>query len=464
MNSRPLPKLPLARRLGWTGGTGRELLSLAWPLAVQSLAYALLGVIDRVMVGQLAEKPIAAVGIGGQLLFFTVTLAGSVAQAVAILAAQLRGARDPAGLANLTGTGLALSLALGILFNSALLWMASPAALWLSNGDAGIAAMTVEYLGPIALTGPFVLLTFVITGIMRSLGDTRTPLVSSMVALVSNTGLNLLLINGYGGFPRLGILGAALATAVSQIAGCLMAILYFLARRFDLYAFEIGHLACGSRKMAGQVLRLALPIGLDGLFWQAASLAYTRVVGLAGPDALPAYFMYQGIRGLGYIPLGALGSAAAIIVGRHLGAGHPARATMAVRRSVAMAVGSSLLMGLLYLLIAAPYLWFFAVKGNVAAEAGLLIRAFALVLPFEAAIVVLAGVLRAGGDALMVSLMTFSSFWLVGIPMAWLLGVKLGFGLPGCFVGMSLESVAKAFLFLRRERSGRWARLKLARR
>lgn len=440
------------------GGTVRELWQLAWPLALQGLSFALLSMLDRVMVGRLAEAAIAAVGVGGQILFFCQTLAGAVAAAAAILAAQLRGAKDSSGLAALSGSSLVLMSLIGLAGSALLMIFAGPACLWLTNGNQAIAFQAAGFLRIIAPTFPFVLVMFAVTGIMRALGDTRTPVVTSVAAVIVNTVLNALLINGYAGLPRLGVSGAAIATAVAHIVGAWLALraygkLNFGDRRFGLR--DIGETRIG---MARHLLRLASPIALDGLFWQAASLAYTRIVGMAGGDAMAAYFMYQSVRGLGYIPLGALGAAASIVVGRHLGSGHAGRAKMAVGRATVLSISSAMGMGVLAIIAAGPYLAMFSVKPEVTSDAMLLIRWFALVLPFEAAIVVLSGTLRAGGDALRVSLITLSTFWLVGIPLGWLLGIQLGMGLIGCFIGMSAESVVKALLFYLRYRSGAWAR------
>ncbi|HNW35145.1 MAG TPA: MATE family efflux transporter [Candidatus Ozemobacteraceae bacterium] len=446
-------------RSGWIrGNTTRELWQLAWPLALQAVSFALLSMIDRLMVGQLAEAAIAAVGVGGQILFFTQTLAGAVASAAAILAAQVRGAKDASGMAALSGSSLILMGLIGIAGSAVLMIFAESACLWLTNGNQAIAVPAAGFLRIIAPTFPFILIMFAVTGIMRALGDTRTPVVTSVAAVLVNTSLNALLINGYAGLPRLGITGAALATAVAHMIGTWLALRAYGKMTFLEHRFGLRDLRAARFSTTRLLVSLAAPIALDGLFWQAAALAYTRIVGMVGGDALAAYFMYQSVRGLGYIPLGALGAAASIVVGRHLGAGHTRRAKMAVGRANVLAIASSMGMGGLAIIAAGPYLGMFSVKPAVASDAMQLIRWFSLVLPFEAAIVVLSGTLRAGGDALRVSLMTLSTFWLVGIPLGWLLGVKLGMGLIGCFIGMSAESVVKALLFQLRYRSGAWAR------
>jgi len=440
------------------GSTVKELWQLAWPLALQAVSFSMLSLLDRLMVGQLSETAIAAVGVGGQILFFAQTLAGAVASAAAILAAQLRGARNVGGLAALSGSSLALMLLIGAAGSAIMMSIAKPACLWLTDGNREIAEAGAGFLGIIAWTFPFVLVMFAVTGVMRALGDTRTPVVTSVAAILVNTLLNALLINGYAGLPRLGIMGAAIATAAAHVVGAWLAMraygrLRFEGRRFGLH--DIGEAQTG---MAAQLMWLAGPIALDGLFWQAASLAYTRIVGMVGGDAMAAYFMYHSVRGLGYIPLGALGTAASVVVGRHLGAGHAVRARMTVGRASFLSISLAIFTGGLAFAAAGPYLAMFSVKPAVTAESLRLIKWFTLVIPFEAVIVVYSGTLRAGGDALCVSLITLSTFWLAGIPLAWLLGVHFGFGLIGCFAGMSAESVVKALLFHLRYRAGSWAR------
>ena len=448
----------MSRLRGFAGSTVSELWQLSWPLALQALSFSMLAMLDRLMVGQLSETAIAAVGVGGQILFFAQTLAGAVASAAAILAAQLRGAKNAGGIVALSGSSLVLMGLIGAAGAALMMFAAEPACLWLTDGNRAIAEAGAGFLRVIAWTFPFVLVMFAVTGVMRALGDTRTPVVTSVAAVLVNTLLNAVLINGYAGLPKLGITGAAIATAAAHVVGAWLAMRAYGRMTFEGRRFGPGDILEARTEMAARLIRLACPIALDGLFWQAASLAYTRIVGMVGGDAMAAYFMYHGVRGLGYIPLGALGTAASVVVGRHLGSGHAARAKMAVGRASILSTSSALVTGVLALAAAGPYLAMFSVKEAVAADSLRLISWFTLVIPFEAVIVVYSGTLRAGGDALCVSLITLSTFWLAGIPLAWYLGVHLGFGLTGCFAGMSAESVVKALLFHLRYRSGSWAR------
>ncbi|RCK80336.1 MAG: Na+-driven multidrug efflux pump [Candidatus Ozemobacter sibiricus] len=440
------------------GRITRDLFELAWPLALQSLAYTLLGMVDRLMVGQLAEAAISGVGLGGQLMTAATTVAAAVAAAAGILAAQARGAKQEEMLRHILGTAVPLGLGLGAVIGGGLAWQAPALVGWLANGEAGATAAAVIYVRRVAWAAPVMLLTFAVTGFLRALGETRSSLVSALVAMVTNTGLNCLLINGWWGFPAWGVAGAAIATAIAQVAGGGVALWYLLGGAPAGERFVWSDLVGWRAVVARQVLALAGPIALDALFWQAAALAYTRVIGLLGERALAAWFIFSGIRGLGYVPLGALGSAAAILAGAAIGAGRPRRATMVVRRAGGLAVMLAWLMDVGYLAAGLWYLPHFKVESEVAAQALLLIRGFTLILPVDALIVILSQALRAGGDGLMVSAITLGSFWLVGVPGAWLVGVQLGLGLCGCLLGVGLECLVKAAGFGLRLRSGQWAR------
>ncbi|MBF0407240.1 MAG: MATE family efflux transporter [Candidatus Riflebacteria bacterium] len=424
---------------------------------LQSAAYSMLGIVDRIMVGQLAENAISAVGIGGQIIFFIVTLAGAIASAISILAAQYNGAKDSHGMAVLAGSGMVIISFCSVVFGVFLFYSAFPLALWLSNGNQKIAQLSSEYIKIVSLSTPQVLLTFAIVGIMRSLKDTKTPLISSMTALLLNTGLNYLLINGNLGFPALGVAGAALATSISQTVSFFIALHFFQNRNFSDYSFKLRHIFLTNLNLSKKILRITIPIALDALFWQAASITYTRVISQAEKEALPAYFIYLGLRSMGYIPIGSLGTAAATLVGRNLGAGNPVRTDMIIRQAFKFCLMSAFVMSVLYNMLSGFYLDYFSVEPGVRNLAISLIRYFSVVIFFESIIVLMAGTLRAGGDAFAVSCITFSTFWLIGIPGAWFFGVYMSLGMKGCFIGIALESVFKAILFSWRQKSGNWA-------
>ncbi|MBF0547633.1 MAG: MATE family efflux transporter [Candidatus Riflebacteria bacterium] len=446
-----------------TSRFSRDIFQLAFPLALQSAVHSGLGIIDRIMVGSLQETAISGVGIGGQTLFFTANLCGAIAAGASILAAQLRGRGDIDGLKKLTGAAFALSGIMGLVFAVTVFVFAQSLSMWLSGQNAAISVEAAGFIRITIVTAPFVLWTFVITGIMRALGDTKTPLISGALTIGCNTALNALLIFGMFGFPKLGVTGAALATATSEILGFAVSLYFFRNLRWKELSFRFSYVKTFSSSMAIRILKVSMPILLDALFWQAASLTYTKVVGLNGQNALAAYFIFQGFRSMGYIPLGAIGISVATLTGVFLGADHRKRADTLVSFAMRLSIFFSGFMGLGYIAFASLYLTFFNVQPSVAATSILLIRLFAFVIPFEGIIVMLANVLRSGGDGLAVSVITLSTFWLVGIPSAWFFSTFIGWGMPGFFLGTALESISKSLFFYFRRARANWARNLVAR-
>nr|MBP7636123.1 polysaccharide biosynthesis C-terminal domain-containing protein [Candidatus Ozemobacteraceae bacterium] len=247
----------MSRLRGFAGSTVSELWQLSWPLALQALSFSMLAMLDRLMVGQLSETAIAAVGVGGQILFFAQTLAGAVASAAAILAAQLRGAKNAGGIVALSGSSLVLMGLIGAAGAALMMFAAEPVCLWLTDGNRAIAEAGAGFLRVIAWTFPFVLVMFAVTGVMRALGDTRTPVVTSVAAVLVNTLLNAVLINGYAGLPKLGITGAAIATAAAHVVGAWLAMRAYRRMTFEGRRFVPGDILEARTEMAARLIRLA---------------------------------------------------------------------------------------------------------------------------------------------------------------------------------------------------------------
>ncbi|MCB2157023.1 MATE family efflux transporter [bacterium] len=440
-----------------SGRLSRELLGLSFPVFLQSLCYTLLGLIDRVMVGQLGEDVISGVGVGNQVNFLLMMVGGSAAAGTSILTAQYRGAKNLGGVARLTGTSLWMAALVSSALAGAIVFLARPICLQLADSEQ-IAEVGASYLSIVTLTLPMILLMFVITGIMKALGDTRTPMYTTVVAICLNTLGNWLLIFGVGPFPELGYVGAAWSTFFSHTVAFGLTVAFFMRKPYSGYRFALTHLKEVSLRTATSVMKLAMPIAGDMAVWQFAMLAYIKVVSRIGPQALAAYFIYMAVRSIGFIPMSALSQGVSVIVGREIGAVRPKRFQAAVGRAVNLALAISALMAILFILIAKPYVGIYDVDPEVSRMAIWLTMLFGAIIPFEGLIIIFSSTLRAGGDALRVSVISFSSFWLVGVPLAWFFGVFLHGGMLGAFIGIGLESVAKACLFVWRYRGGKWVR------
>jgi putative MATE family efflux protein len=436
----------------------RSLLLLATPIMVNNILFTLMGFVDSIMVGQLGEDTISAVGNASQVQVFLFLIFAAIGQGGSILVAQYHGAGDRERLrataGTMIGSGFFIGAAVGTVtwfFGGSLIWL-----LTLGRGSA-VVAIGGMFLQIVAASYVLMVPGNMVASVLRATGDTKTPVYIGVAANALNILGNWLLIFGIGPFPRLGYQGAAISTLIAQsLQGlALLAVLLLPGRPLHLRLRELARIR---REQLGRIIRIGYPMSIDGFYWQAARIAYTMIFNFLGSSAYAAYTIVRNIKGMATLPTAGLQTATMITVGKELGKGrmHSARvkAREGVKLSVSFmalpAIGVILLSPLIVSLFRiAPDTWNAAVVCTMILGASIFFTTVNSVIP---------GVLRAGGDTAHVMVVTLLCFLLVGGPLTVLFGIVLGWGTIGAFVGVSIEEVVKAFVFARRMRRGDWVR------
>lgn len=423
----------------------------------QALLMNITLVIDRVMVGRLGAPSLAGVDLAARILFFLIIVLTSLGAGAAVLAAQARGAEDDAALRRVTAATLQFSAVVGAMVIGALTFFPGVLLDLLAAPD-GARTEAMGFLRIVALGAPALVINHLAAGLLRSLKDTRSPLVIGVGAAALNTALNFAWIFGTTlgplHIPAMGARGAALATAVAQIAGALL-ILVRLIRATGLQRSDlIPRDTVWFRRLAA----LGVPITLDVLAWQAGQLVFTRIISGLGTDAIAARAILEIFFTQSYILVAGFSAATVILVGHDLGRGDfaAARATAhtGIRLStVAMIVGVTLLF-----LARDFFLNLFVVPPDVRGQAETLVILFCLLHPWAVPNGVVPFVLRSGGDTMAIFAITATTMLCLGLPLAWLLGSKLGGGVLGAFVGFAAHDAIKGQIFLARLGTGRWER------
>ena len=196
----------------------RQLVVFALPLALQNLVISSLNMVGVVMIGQLGETPVAAVGLAAQIFFLLQLVLFGINSGASMFTAQLWGKLD---LPNIRKV-LALAILLGLIAGSVFLglaWLAPQAVLGIYSEDPQVVALGSEYLRIFGWAYIFFPVTFSFSMVMRSIGDVKTPMLVSTGALAFNALLSYLLIFGKLGLPALGVRGAAIAAPAGAPAG-----------------------------------------------------------------------------------------------------------------------------------------------------------------------------------------------------------------------------------------------------
>ncbi|TQV80116.1 MATE family efflux transporter [Exilibacterium tricleocarpae] len=432
--------------------------ALAWPVSLQSILVAILGMVDVMMVGHLGDVAVASVGLGSRAQFVLLILLNSLAIGSSVLAAQLIGARQPAKVRQMVVLMGAVSLVLALPLVLAALVYAGVVVSWASN-DAAVIATGARYLHITLPSIVPVCFILIFEGTLRGMGQVKLPLVFGVVAIALNILLNYWLINGGLGVEPLGVAGAAWATNIARVFH-----LFLLAG----FLWWVRHLCWPGRQALlrrysgrewSRVYRLVVPMALNFGVWSAGAFVYHLIYGQLGTRALATISMLAPIEGAVLSAFVGLASACAVMVGQRLGANEFEQAFTYAKNFTLAAPVLGAVIGLLMVLgrdlILLPY-------GDLPAQTQAQAKSVLVIIAAGAWLKVISvmlslGVLRAGGDNRYCLFTDLVGMWLVGLPAAWF-AAAAGFALPWVVVASYAEDLAKVLLFGARARGRRWMR------
>ncbi|HAE60592.1 MAG TPA: MATE family efflux transporter, partial [Anaerolineae bacterium] len=216
-----------------------SLVRIALPIATQSLVMSSLNMVSVVMIGQLGETELAAVGLAGQIFFLVNLILFGVASGAAMFTAQLWGKGDIPNIRRVLGLSLKLGL-LGAGVFWALAIFAPQAALQFYTEDPAVVALGADFLRIFGWSYPFFAVTFAYAFVLRSTGNVRLPMAVTVFALSLNTVLAYGLIFGHFGLPKMGVEGAAWAGLIARVVECLLMLAMVYRRRDYPAAASLG--------------------------------------------------------------------------------------------------------------------------------------------------------------------------------------------------------------------------------
>ena len=327
-----------------SGSPLKVILMFTLPLVLGNLFQQFYALADTIIVGRFCGvSALASVGATGSVNYLILGFVIGVCNGFAIPIAQLFGARDYKDLRRHVANAAWLCIAGSVVLTVATVALTRPMMELMQTPD-DIIDGAVVYIGWIFAGIPFIFLYNMVAAIMRALGDSKTPLYFLILTSAMNIGLDLLFIIPF----HMGVLGAALATDISQVISGVLSFAY-LRRKFDVLKMEKGDIAY-SKKACGRLLGIGVPMGLQCSITAIGSVIMQWAVNVLGSTAVAAVTAAGKTQSLLTVPLESVGTAMATYAGQNLGASRMDR--------VRQGVNSALLIILVYALASAFILHF----------------------------------------------------------------------------------------------------------
>lgn len=304
-----------------SGPIFRTLAELALPIMASSFLFTAYNITDMAWIGTLGSKAVAGVGVGGMYVWLSQGFSSLARMGGQVNMAQFLGKGDPKSAARFAQVALQLTVLFAFLVTAISLVFTDPLLRFFALRDTTTYSSARIYM---RITCGMILFSFlsqVLTGLFTAQGDSKTPLKANFFGLVLNMILDPLLVLGVGPFPRLEVVGAAVATVTAQIIVLLILVTGIIRDKGQSNVLrKVNLLSKTELSYLKGVLRIGIPTALQGSIYCIISMILTRMVSDFGAGAIAVQRVGGQIESLSWNTADGFGSALNAFIGQNYGA------------------------------------------------------------------------------------------------------------------------------------------------
>ena len=421
---------------------------LAYPVMLSQLGHVLVGITDSVMVGSLGVEPLAAAALANVIFHLLMTFGIGVSFAITPLVAAADGENNIEKSAEVLKHCTVINFLISLVL--ALLVFAGSKGLYLLSQPEEVLKLAIPYLGIITLSIIPLMLFQSARQFAEGLSQTRQAMYITIGSNVLNVLLNYILIFGKLGFPAMGLNGAGYATLLSRVLMALAMWLYlFQSGRYKPYHAAMKYIRL-NMLMINKMLRIGLPAGFQ-FFFEVGAFGFSSImIGWLGARSLAAHQIALNMASVSYMMATGLAAAATIRVGNHYGRkDYPTLRTVAFSIFI-MVMAFMSLFAIVFILGRNIFPALYISDPEVISIASSLLVIAAFFQLSDGIQVVGLGALRGLADVKIPTFFIFIAYWIIGLPIGYVLGFRLGLGVEGIWYGLLTGlSVSAVLLFAR---------------
>ena len=434
-------------------------LNMAIPATTETVLVAVMGIVDTIMVGTISAAAIAAVGIANQPRFIVLSIIVALNIGVTAIVARRKGE----GNLSLAQSSLKQAIILSFIFSlsvSALAYIFAYQLLAFAGAGSDIIDDSVLFFRTTLLSIPFASLGMTIVAAQRGAGNTRISMWINIIANAVKIVFNFILINGYLGFPKLGIRGAAIATIIGFVVAFAMSVYSVTGKSSELNIQSLKGWKFDKQTLNG-FAKVGSGAMVEQVFMRFGFLMFVRVVAGLGTMSLIIHQICMNIVMLSFCFAEGLGIASSALAGQNLGAKRPDMAIIYGKVCQRIALTLSTIMSFVFFFGRRGLIRMFTSEEEIITTGSYLILILAVVTFAQMSQFVISGALRGAGDAKFVAFVALITIGILRPGLAWLFAFPLGMGLIGVWFAFLADQVIRLALNYARFSTGKWTRIRL---
>ena len=441
-----------------SGSIDRAIILLSIPMVLEMLMEGLFALVDIFFVAKLGKEATATIGLTEVVMSQIVALALGLSMATTAMVARRIGEKDSDGAAVAAVQSILIGILICLII-AVVFYLKAGDILEFMGGSNELIRIGTGYTR-ILLTGSSTMFfLYLLNAIFRGAGNAAIAMRTLWIANGINILLDPFLIFGIGPFPEMGVAGAAIATTIGRGVGVGYQV-YHLVNGKSLVHLKLRHL-----KFTWDIIWKLLKVSSTGVlqfFMATASwLFIIRIIALFGDAAVAGYSIGIRIVIFTILPAWGMASAASTLVGQNLGAGQPERAEKSVWRTAYFNMIFLTTISVLFVITAPWLIPFFTKEPEVIQQGVLCLRIICLGYIFYAYGMVIGQAFNGAGDTVTPTLINFVAFWMLQIPISYVLAKLFNWGPVGVYWGIAISESLLALIAIAVFRRGKWKTVKI---
>jgi putative MATE family efflux protein len=436
-----------------SGNINRAIFLLSVPMILEMIMESLFAVVDIFFVSKISIEAVATVGLTESVTTLVYSIAIGISTAATAIVSRRIGEGNASQAGRSIGQVILISLAFSVLLAIAG-FLSAKSILVFMGADAKVMEIGTDYTRIVFLSSPVIVLLYSLSGALRGAGAASAAMRSLWLANGLNIVLCPLLIFGWGFIPPMGVTGAAIATTIGRSAGVIYQ-LYYLSTTKGEMAFGWESLR-PDWKIITSIISIASGGAGQFLIASASWIFLTRILAEFGSDVVAGYTIAIRVIIFTLLPASGMANAAATLVGQNLGAGQPERAETSVWRTAFFNMIFLLTVAILFFIGAETIIGWFSNVETVTHTGVLTLRILCLGYAFYAFGMVVIQSLNGAGDTRTPIILNLTCFWLMEIPVAYVLAIVLKWGPSGVFASVPISESILALLAVWVFKRGKW--------